>query len=99
MTSQSNPRITQKQRKKIRNLLFNGADSSLQDYVSDFALLLWPRSANCVVQDGNTALHIATLRRDQEVVRLLLDRSYTTQYFSIAVTNKVGFGKSLENHR
>lgn len=41
------------------------------------------------VQDGNTALHIAALRRDQEVVMLLLDRSYIKDYFNIAVTNKV----------
>lgn len=42
-----------------------------------------------VLQDGNTALHIATLRRDQEVVRLLLDKAHVKEYFNIAVTNKV----------
>lgn len=71
-TERKNERICFKQRKKIKSLLANGADSSIQDY------------------DGNTALHIASLRRDQEVLRLLLNRSYIkqSQYFNVAVTNK-----------
>ena len=78
------------QRMKIENLLKHKANCSIQDKVKasqhvTFGIKNKLYTYNLFLfqqQDGNTALHLATIRKDVNTVRLLLN--YCTQCINIA---------------